>query len=163
MSKIGQVVAEARWDSSGVRAQPVTIELGPWRFPQRPRVLIEHPDPRSGLRLATALRDAGCNVAICRGPDAAGWPATRCPLHQLDPCAAVDGADVVVTALGLERQEARQVVAGLRTRYPSTPLVVEATVSEPFELAETLAGCTVVPVDSRPDRVVAAVLAALRR
>jgi hypothetical protein len=159
--KFGQAGRATPFQTHGMRTQPVTIELGPWRFPQRPRVLIEHPDLDAGLRLATALREAGCNVAVCRGPDAAGYPATRCPLHQLEPCAAVEGADVVVTALGFEREEARDVVAGLRARYPSVPVVVAATVGEAIDLGETLDGCRVVPVDSGPSRVVDAVLASL--
>ena len=144
-----------------MRKGPVTIEPQPWQFPQRPRVLVEHPDPDAGLVLATALRRAGCTVAICRGPDAAGEPATRCPLHELEPCAPVEGADVVVTALGLDREEGRDVVRGLRTRYRSTPLVVEADASDALELADELEGCVVIPRDADPDQVVAAVMGAL--
>jgi hypothetical protein len=145
-----------------MRKPTLTIDPGPWRFAQGPRVLIEHPDPNAGLDLAIALRNAGCAVAICRGPDAAADPATRCPLHQLEPCALVQGADVVVTALGLGREDGRDVLHGLRTRYPSTPLVVEATVSESLELADELAGCTVVPIDAGPASVATAVTNVLR-
>lgn len=144
-----------------MRKRPVTIELQPWPFTQRPRVLIEHPDPDAGLELATALRRAGCTVAICTGPDSADDSPTRCPLHQLEPCVVVEGADVVVTALGLDREDGRNVVRGLRTRYPSTPLVVEATVADTLELGDELDGCTVVPQDAESDRVVAAVMDAL--
>lgn len=141
--------------------RPATIELGPWPFTQRPRVLIEHPDPDEGLELATALRRAGCTVAICRGPDAAGDPPTRCPLHNLQPCVVVEGADVVVTLLGFGREDARGVLRGLRVRYGETPLVVAATVADTLELEDELQGCTVVPEDPALDQVVAAVLRAL--
>jgi hypothetical protein len=100
-------------------------------------------------------------VAICRGPDASAAPATRCPLHRLEPCAVVEGADVVLTALGLDRDEACGVVHRLRTRYPDTPLVVEATVTETMELGDELAGCTVLPPNTEPARVAEAVIAAL--
>jgi DNA-binding response OmpR family regulator len=144
-----------------MRERRVTIDPKPWLFPNRPRALIEHPDPDAGLELATALRHAGLAVAICRGPDAAAHPATRCPLHKLEPCAAVEGADVVVTALGLDREDGREVLRGLRTRYPSTPLVVEATVADALELAEELKGCVVIAQDAGSEVVVAAVMRVL--
>lgn len=74
---------------------------------------------------------------------------------------AVEGADLVVTALDLEQEEGRGVLRGLRTRYPSTPLVVEATVGQTLELDDLLAGCTVVPERSEPEQLVAAVVGAL--
>jgi CheY-like chemotaxis protein len=135
-----------------------TIEFRPWPYADRPRVLIEHPDPDSALEVAAAVRGAGLMVGICRGPDAAADPATRCPLHRLEPCVLVEGADVVVTALDLEDRDGREVLAGLRTRYPDTPLVVLSTVGQSLELGEVLAGCTVLPVDADPARVTAAVL-----
>ena len=144
-----------------MRKRAETIELAPWSYPGRPRALIELPDPDEALEIAAAIRDAGCVVGICRGPDSAADPATRCPLHQLEPCAAVEGADVVVTALDLGTESGRGVLRGLRTRYPRVPLVVAATVREAIELEDVLAGCTVVPVDAEPDRVAAAVVDAL--
>lgn len=144
-----------------MRKQATTIDLKPWPFTQRPRVLIEHADPDEGLEIASELRRRGCTVGICLGPNASGDRPTRCPLHKLDPCVVVEGADAVVTVLGLEREEARGVVRGLRTRYPSTPIVVAATVAETLELADDLEGCTVVPKDAAPEHVVRAVLAEL--
>jgi len=144
-----------------MRKRPVTIELGPWRSDQRPRVLIEHPDPEAGLELATALRGAGYTVAICRGPELSGEQPTRCPLHGLEPCAVVEGADVVVTGLGFDREESRGVLRGLRLRYASTPLVVQVALADALALEHELAGCTVLPQDAEPERVVAAVTAVL--
>jgi hypothetical protein len=140
-----------------------TIELQPWAFSERPRVLIEHRDPDSGLELAAAIRRAGCTVGICRGPDATADPPTRCPLHGLEPCVAVEGADLVVTALDLDGEEAREVLDGLRTRYPSTPLTVLATVDQAIELGGLLEGCTVLPVAATPEQVAAEVLNILQR
>lgn len=144
-----------------MRKRPVTIDLQPWSYSERPRVLIELPDSDRGLDLAAAISRAGCAVGICRGPDAGADPATRCPLHKLQPCVAVEGADLVVTALDLRTEEGRGVLRGLRRRYPNTPLVVEATVEESLELDELLAGCTVLPVGSEPERVADVVRAAL--
>jgi DNA-binding NarL/FixJ family response regulator len=144
-----------------MRKRPLTIDLKPWAFPERPRVLIELANEDRGLELAAAISRAGCTVGICRGPEAAADPATRCPLHRLEPCVAVEGADLVVSALDLEEEEGREVLRGLRTRYPSTPLVVEATVRQTLELGDLLTGCTVVPQGAEPDQLVAAVVAAL--
>jgi hypothetical protein len=146
-----------------MRRRARTIELQPWAFPERPRVLIEHRDPDSGLELAAAIRRAGCTVGICRGPDAAADPPTRCPLHGLEPCVVVEGADLVVTALDLDREEAREVLDGLRTRYPGTPLTVLATVGQAIELGGLLEGCTVLPVAATPEQVAAEVLSILQR
>jgi hypothetical protein len=137
------------------------IDLQPWAFDQRPRILIEHPDPDRGLELGTAIRRAGFTVGVCTGPHAAADPATRCPLHRLQPCVAVEGADLVVTALDFETKEGLEVVRGLRTRYPNTPLVILATVGETIELGDALDGYTVLAVDVDPERVAAAVIDAL--
>ena len=132
-----------------------TLELGPWPFSERPRVLIEHHEPAVGLELAAAFRSAGFGVAVCHGPDA----SARCPLDAFEPCVVVEGADAVVTALDFERPDARAVLAGLRIRYPRTPLVVCATAADSIELADELHGCIVLPVDAEPSRVVGAVRA----
>jgi hypothetical protein len=140
-----------------MRKRAAMIDLAPWPFPEGPRVLIEHPDPNEALDLAGAISRAGFSVGICRGPARSGDPPTRCPLHKLEPCIAVEGADVVVTALDLADEDGVGVLRGLRTRYASKPLIVAATVSQSLELADVLEGCTVVPVDEEPDAVVAAV------
>jgi hypothetical protein len=140
-----------------VKRRAATIDLGPWPFLDGPRVLIEHPDPNEALDLAGAIRRARCSVYICSGPARAGDPPTRCPLHKLEPCVAVEGADVVVTALDLADKDGVGVVRGLRTRYPGKPLIVAATVSQTLELGDVLEGCTVVPVDEGPGVVVTAV------
>jgi len=144
-----------------MRKRVSTIELGPWTFPERPRVLIEHPEPDAALEIAAAIRRVGCTVGICHGPDSAGDPATRCPVHRLEPCAAVAGADAVVTMLDLDTEDGREIVRGLRTRYPGKPLIIAATVAETLELGDLIQGCTVVPIDTEPERVAAAVLDAL--
>lgn len=145
-----------------MRKRAATIDLQPWSYEDRPRVLIEHRDPDEALELAAALRRAGLTVGICRGPDELGREPTRCPLHQLEPCIAVEGADVVVSALDLDEVQGIRVLEGLRARYPSVPLVVEVTPGQALEHAALLNECTVVPVGEDPTRVAHAVLQALR-
>lgn len=140
-----------------MRKRSATIDLQPWPFAGRPRVLVEHPDPDTCLELVAELRRRGYAVALCSGPEA----DARCPLHDLESCAAVEGADVVVTALGFGREDARAVLRGLRTRYEGKPLVVEAAVADALELEDELQGCTVVPVDAEPARIADAVSGAL--
>ena len=144
-----------------MRRRPPTIDLQPWAFAGRPRVLIEHRDPDAALELAAAIGRAGCTVGICRGPSEDDSPPTRCPLHGLEPCVAVEGADAVVTALDFDAETNREVLRGIRTRYPHVALVAAATVRQSLELEADLAGCTVVPVDAPPEQVATAVRAAI--
>ena len=144
-----------------MRKRPRTIDLAPWPFDDRPRVLVEHPDPDRGLAIGTAIRQIGIAVGVCTGPDSGGDPATRCPLHHLQPCVAVEGADLVVTALPLDTIDGQGVVRGLRARHPSTPLVVLATVGQTLELGAVLTGCTVLAVDAPPAEIAAAVADAM--
>jgi hypothetical protein len=146
---------------SVMRRPPRTIDLAPWPFDDRPRVLIEHPDPGRGLEIGTAIRQAGFAVGVCTGPNPGGKPATACPLHRLEPCVAVEGADLVVTALPLDTADGQRVVRGLQGRYPSRPLVVLATVGETLELHDVLTDCTVLGVDASPAEVAAAVADAI--
>jgi hypothetical protein len=89
------------------------IDPGAWQWPGRPRVLIEDPDLESGLSTAWALRQAGYTVAICRGPE----PDEYCPLVGSDDCALVVGADVVISGVGPEIEEA------VRRRHPGKAVV----------------------------------------
>lgn len=117
-----------------MRKGATTIELQPWSYEDRPRVLIEHSDPDEALELAGALRKAGLTVGICRGPDS----DARCPLHQFEPCTAVQGADIVVMALDLETEDGQRVFDGLRTRYPSTPRVLTQAHADPAHVVRAV-------------------------
>lgn len=93
------------------------LEPGLWDWPGRPRVLVEDPDLESGLAAAWALRQAGYTVAICRGPE----PDEYCPLVGTDDCVLVLGADVVVSGVGPDVEEA------VRRRHPGKPVVAPDT------------------------------------
>ncbi len=92
-----------------------------WDWPG-PRVLLEQPQREETSVRLDALRRAGYAVAVCPGPTG----EDRCPLAGDEGCAAAHGADVVVSSLGLETEEAREALAALRTRLPRLPVLVEA-------------------------------------
>jgi hypothetical protein len=96
------------------------IQPGIWQWPSGPRVLIEDPDLESGLETAWALRQAGYTVAICRGPE----PDEYCPLVGADDCGLVTGADVIVSGVGPEVEEA------VRRRHPGKPVLAPASPDE---------------------------------
>jgi DNA-binding response OmpR family regulator len=135
-----------------------TLGPEPWRWPA-PRVLVEHQDETTGLALASGLREAGYAVAVCPGPE----HSERCPLAEPEGCSVAHGADVIVSSLGLERPEARGVLAALRMRCGDTPVIVEVTAAQQAEYEALLEGCDLVPSPVSPEQLVTAVEAALRR
>ncbi len=118
-------------------------------------MLVEHPDEAAGLAIASGLRFAGYAVALCPGP--AGH--ARCPLTGPAGCAPAHDADLVVSSLGYEREAAREVLRELRTRYPDTPLLVEAPsdIDADAGLRELLDGCHQLPAPASTEQIVAAV------
>jgi DNA-binding response OmpR family regulator len=125
----------------------------------QPRVLIEHADESAGLALASILRQAGYAVAVCPGPE----QAEHCPLTGPEGCAVAHGADVVVSSLGVERPEAREVLQALRMQRPGTPLIVEVPPGDNAEWQDLLEGCDVIASPVQPDELVASVRAALAK
>jgi DNA-binding NtrC family response regulator len=134
-----------------------SLNPGPWPWPGRPRVLVESADDSLSLELTSALRKAGYGVAVCPGP----LDHERCPLTGPEGCAIAHGADVVVSNLGLERAEAREVLQALRTRCADIPLVVEISPGQDEEWPELLRGCELVESPVAPDELVSAVTRAL--
>jgi hypothetical protein len=124
----------------------------PWRW-DHPRVLIEHPDEAAGLAIASGLRFAGYAVGICPGPRGHG----QCPLTGPAGCAPAHDADLVVCSLGYEREEAREVLRELRTRYPGKPLVVEVPSDVDADLGGLLDGCRRLSAPADPEQIVDAV------
>lgn len=134
-----------------------TLNPQPWQW-AGDRVVVEHPDEQAGLAIASALRDAGFAVALCSGPSA----GERCPLTHEEGCAAVAGAGAVVSALGVERREAREVLDALALYAPKVPVVVGLPAAAGEAVPPTLPRrYAVVDPSTPPELVVAAVRAAL--
>lgn len=142
-----------------MRARATRLSPQPWQWVGQPRVLIEHPDESAGLALASILRQAGYAVAVCPGPE----QSEHCPLTGPEGCAVAHGADVVVSSLGFERPEAREVLQALRLRRPGTPLIVEVPPGGKAEWQDMLEGCDVIASPVQPDELVACVGAALAK
>jgi DNA-binding NarL/FixJ family response regulator len=134
------------------KSEAVNINPQSWRW-SHPRILVEDPDEKAGLAIASALRFAGYAVAVCPGPRGHG----QCPLTGPKGCAPAHDADVVVCNLGYEREVAREVLRELRTRYPNTPLLVGVPSEVDGELQALLDGCHRLPPDATAEQVVAAV------
>jgi len=137
---------------SSTPERAVTLRPQPWRW-NHPRVLVEHPDEKLGMDIASGLRYAGYAVAICPGPRG----HARCPLTGPAGCAPAHDADLVVCSLGLEHETAREILHELRTRYPETPLLVEVAPDAGTELRGLLDGCHLLTAPATPEQVVQAV------
>ena len=94
-------------DPSLVEAVIGTTAAGPSWPPvrRRPRVLVEVPGAH--WRLAGGLRDAGVDILGCSGP---ARRAGGCPLLRGERCPLVEGADVVVHALGADDPRSLELV-----------------------------------------------------
>ncbi len=125
----------------------LTLKPQPWRW-NHPRVLVEHPDEKLGMEIASGLRYAGYAVGICPGPRG----HERCPLTGPAGCAPAHDADLIVSSLGLEREPAREILAEMRRRYPETPLLVELPPDADAELRALLDGCHVLNAPVTPSR-----------
>lgn len=141
-------------EEEGANAAHLSPQPWPWLGP---RVLIEHADGDRADALAVSLRRAGYAVAICPGPA----PDDRCPLADDENCAAAEGADLVVSGLGLELAGTRDALAALRTRLPRTPLIVEAPLQHAARWYRLVEGCELVEPPASPDHVVERVRALL--
>jgi hypothetical protein len=133
-----------------------TISTGPWPF-SRPRVLIEHFDQTIAFELVATLRRAGFSAAICPGPSNSPDAPERCVLTTGERCLFVDGADVVVSGLGVGTAERRSVLEALRRHHPSKPLVVAVSPQELHLYGELLDDLHVVIDPVEPAELRAAV------
>ena len=132
------------------------LRPGTWPF-AHPRVLIEHCDESVSLRYAEILRYAGYSVGVCRGPSGERQPRERCVLATGERCVFVDGADVVVSALGVREEEKRVVLEALRRFHPRTPLVVELSAGEIDRYEDLIAGLHLIIAPVTPEELVASV------
>lgn len=136
------------------------VGIRPWTWPQRPRVLIEDAGEDAGSPVVEGLRRAGFAVAVCPGPMGEAG-AARCPLVEHGECPLVEGADVVLWGLGLDRPESRRELEALRARHPRMPVLVRASAEEAARWAEAVAGAALVTPSAGPEEVVSAALAAV--
>ena len=133
-----------------MRAADRTLTPQPWPWSGRARVLVEHADEAAGLAFASALRRAGYAVAVCPGPES----PDLCPLAGHEGCAIAHDADAVFFSLGLGGPATREILQALKTSFPNTPIVVEATAREAGEWRELVEGCELVPPSVTPDQLV---------
>lgn len=94
---------------------------------ERPRILLEHPDPAALRVLGDGLEDEGFDVLTCGGPRPEVGPEKTCPLLRGKGCPGVDGADVVVTGLLVEDDEQGRIVLALTNLPDGPPVLLEAT------------------------------------
>lgn len=139
-----------------MRERESRLSPQPWPW-IGPRVLVEQAAGDRADALVAVLRRAGYAVAVCPGPLAGG----RCPLAGEEGCAAAEGADAVVSSLGLQTAEAREALAALRARLPRTPLLVEAGVEDVARWRELVEDCQIVAAPAVPEQLLEAVRAAL--
>ena len=103
--------------------------LSPWseaRNRQRPRVLIEDPDPVLQGAEFRCFEDAGFDVAVCTGPG----NGDACPLEEGGDCRLAELADVVVMGPGMAPHRA-EVAAEMQRRRPGVPIVVQIPRGDP--------------------------------
>jgi hypothetical protein len=93
--------------------------------PRETRVLIEEADGAEAFAYWHLLTDEGYSVQWCPGPD--GPTGGRCALVSTGHCPLVEEADVVVSALGIDRESSRNVLGAIRRQHPETPVVIQAS------------------------------------
>ena len=123
-----------------------------------PRVLIEETDSRRQTAVAKILRDHGCTVLICAGPEAAGKP---CPLVKFDYCDGVARADLVVHLMRQNSPMNRSVLEKIRARHGDTPVILEAPRPYVDSRPDDVEGCIVIFQPMTRRTLIAAVDAAL--
>jgi hypothetical protein len=106
-------------------------------------VLLEVPDGAEAVAYWRLLTDNDYEVAWCPGPERV--PARRCPLVASGRCELLEGADVVVSALGLNEESCRRVVEARGRLYPETPVVAQASRSDFAQWASLVEGDHLMP------------------
>ncbi len=140
-------------DRAACPAPPWPAERG------RARVVVENEDAACQWAAAGLLEAAGYDVASCGGPR--HLPGHECALVAHDRCPLVDGADLVVSSLGISDPANRAVLTALRRRRSQIPVIVEVTTPRLEELHATVPGCRTIPYPVTPHNLLAAVDAAL--
>ena len=109
------------------------------------------------MSFVSILRRAGYSVAICPGPSPSADPPERCVLATGEHCQFVEGADVVVSGLGIGSAETRAVLEALRRHHPGKPLVVVGAVDELHLYEDLLDGVHLVVDPVEPAELLTAV------
>lgn len=147
--------------SRGRRPDPVAPQPHPWLATGGgARVVVENEDAVWRWAAKGALERAGYQVACCAGPR--HLPDQRCPLVDADRCHLLDGADVVVNALGISDPANRAVLHAVRTRRTQLPVIVEIPTPQLEALHQDIPGCRNIAYPARPMELIAAVDAAVR-
>lgn len=119
----------------------------------RPRLLIEDPDP--ALRVADFQRftEAGLDVALCSGPD----QEERCRLVELGECPMAAAADVILMGqdLGGSREE---IAAALHRHHPDVPVIAKVPRQGTDDVPD---GCVPLPTPMSVDGQIRAVWRAI--
>ncbi|HEY8645981.1 MAG TPA: hypothetical protein VIL77_08915 [Gaiellaceae bacterium] len=124
------------------RRKQHTIETGVWP-PAREghkRAVIESPDGGQLWAYAEVLREAGYDVATCKGEHPEG--EDRCPLIETGHCKLVEGADVVISTCSVHRSD--ELLAILSSKG-STPVVFEAPAPDFERYANVSENVTLIP------------------
>jgi hypothetical protein len=121
-----------------------------------PRLLIEDPD---AWAYAEHFERAGFRVAVCDGPRPEGADCSRCPLVATGRCAAVESADVILSAL--PGDVGRPIVRALGERSRSVPTVLHVAAPRAADYEALLREATVVPFPAPLAELEAAVRSAL--
>lgn len=114
-------------------------------------------DQATAFRYVSTLRRAGYAAAVCHGPSDSADRPERCVLTTGEPCRLVDGADVVVSGLGVAGEERRAVLEALRRFHPHKPLVVVVPVDELHRYGDLLDGAHVLIEPVEPSELLTAV------
>ncbi len=101
---------------------------------RRPRLLVEDDRPALAISDFSLFKDAGFDVAFCRGP---GGDPQGCPLLRGQRCALVDVADVVLHGL----DPGLGVAAAIRRQRPELAVVVHQHHHQDGTLDPVPAGC----------------------
>jgi hypothetical protein len=104
----------------------------------RLRVLVEAPVPFA-FSVKEAARISDCDVRVCSGP----LSGHACPLLAGQACPELTDADVVITSLGLDAEENRRVLHGIKTVHRDVPVVVLAWRSDVERYGDLMDGCHV--------------------
>ena len=113
-------------------------------------VVVVHHDLDMADQETDWLRQAGFTVTECAGPTYG-----PCPILQNLPCAAVEGADVLlydVWASG-DTESEKELIERLRELHPGIPIVLTAPGFE-FDWVETSGIHGVVPLEGAPNSAV---------